>query len=1163
MTTSRLPGCSSHHNIPMYYRARVGSQSEHRRLSQQSLPNPKLQALIDEWNNRERGTLYCDKQPSMYICPDDKLVKVLILEEGKETEFVSIVFPWFVASVECPADIKLNELKIALFKRLQFMKYEGYSFNAKDYVFRIITEISEMECVFNEDVYLCNAIDLSAPFPMLFLYEPDGLNHDKELCKNIGHCLGFPLESLEDVLDDELRQFRAWLFSITREACQSRGTEGYDHYAFPEEITMAVLSNNESEFAAKIRSTKLSYKLYYQTRFHETQRDVDNIQKITIPFDELDTPTILLWKFKEELKDKGIADPDDAEDEELLFQLAGKKSYMLPSDIPLIRYKVVKSAFEGHQCPTFIIRRKALVMRDFPKPKTVHVPNYVKAQERKIALDGLSISLENNPKELFKKSKPVDDDLVLSDFRAAMMWTLWDVDANLSFRAVSLSNVAFPDPFGQTAVEFRVYCGETVLVEKLSKQVYAANAKWNKDFIESDLYMKDMPPSAVLGLRVLFWKNPKKKAEFVEIGWVNISLTDWRDELRQGEVTLHLWAPEKNANRARIGDNGARIGLNCELTIEIKHFQARVRMPSRKQYENYMEEKFKWQELDFSMPADYENDKDHEKLISYISLFESGGKLNDEQEHFIWKWRKYISQKRPDNLTVISELHMIWKQREYFTELYMMLETWQRLSVGAALTLLGKRCTDRVLRKFAVEQLDSLLDTTQFPFYILPLIQALKYEPRAQSDVGRLLLQKALSDYRVGHKLFWLLRAEIAGLRNLNRDVQAKSEEFRRIALLIEAYLRGNEDHIKMMIRQVDMVELLSKFSVMVKSFPKDAATRKLQKELRDNYAKMQYMDSPLDPTYILGELVIDKCKVLGSAKMPLRLAWKNLNPMSEFHQPVYEILFKNGDDLRQDMLVLQVLEVMDNIWKKNDFDCSLSPYPVLPMGTKIGIIGVVPNCATIFEIQSEGGKMGTVSKSLETSFINKFIRHHSRDSKDFCSYLECSERFTWSCIGYSVATFIMGIKDRHSDNIMLTYDGRIFHIDFGHILGHGKTKLGIQRDRQPFVLTEHFLCVIRKGKPVDKDSHEVKKFRENCIKAYLYLWEERNLFESLFTLMQGMELPELSTEADLGHIKKTLCVGTEKEEVAEKYFTGIFEDAFNGSWSTKTNWFFHAVKHL
>ena len=40
----------------------------------------------------------------------------------------------------------------------------------------------------------------------------------------------------------------------------------------------------------------------------------------------------------------------------------------------------------------------------------------------------------------------------------------------------------------------------------------------------------------------------------------------------------------------------------------------------------------------------------------------------------------------------------------------------------------------------------------------------------------------------------------------------------------------------------------------------------------------------------------------------------------------------------------------------------------------------------------------------------------------------------------------------------------QVFHIDFGHFLDHRKKKFGFQRERVPFVLTEHFCRVIAHG---------------------------------------------------------------------------------------------------
>lgn len=229
--------------------------------------------------------------------------------------------------------------------------------------------------------------------------------------------------------------------------------------------------------------------------------------------------------------------------------------------------------------------------------------------------------------------------------------------------------------------------------------------------------------------------------------------------------------------------------------------------------------------------------------------------------------------------------------------------------------------------------------------------------------------------------------------------------------------------------------------------------------------------------------------------------------------------------------------------------------YSCLSTGKNVGIIEVVNRAETITSIQKSGGRMSTIQ--IDSTQLHRWIKERNEDNYD-----EAIRRFTRSCAGYSVLTFVLGIADRNPDNIMVSEDGRIFHIDFGHFLGHFKKKFGINRERVPFVLTEDFLHVIARGMRSKGDSNNFDSFRELCGEAYACLRKHSNLLITLFTMMLRTGIPELRTLDDISYLKTSLQVGV-SDEKAREFFQAQFFEAYCGAWATKVDWFFHNIKRM
>ncbi len=63
-------------------------------------------------------------------------------------------------------------------------------------------------------------------------------------------------------------------------------------------------------------------------------------------------------------------------------------------------------------------------------------------------------------------------------------------------------------------------------------------------------------------------------------------------------------------------------------------------------------------------------------------------------------------------------------------------------------------------------------------------------------------------------------------------------------------------------------------------------------------------------------------------------------------------VIFKVGDDIRQDMLTMQMIRVMDKLWLQEGLDLEMVTFACVPTGDRQGMVEMVTEAKTLREIQ-------------------------------------------------------------------------------------------------------------------------------------------------------------------------------------------------------------------
>jgi phosphatidylinositol 3-kinase len=99
----------------------------------------------------------------------------------------------------------------------------------------------------------------------------------------------------------------------------------------------------------------------------------------------------------------------------------------------------------------------------------------------------------------------------------------------------------------------------------------------------------------------------------------------------------------------------------------------------------------------------------------------------------------------------------------------------------------------------------------------------------------------------------------------------------------------------------------------------------------------------------------VDDVSVFKSNLSPLRLNFKITDP----ERSNYPIIFKTGDDLRQDQLVIQIVSLMDKLLLKENLDLKLTPYRIIATGIDHGAVQFIDSVSLNAAIAKGGSILG------------------------------------------------------------------------------------------------------------------------------------------------------------------------------------------------------------
>ena len=368
----------------------------------------------------------------------------------------------------------------------------------------------------------------------------------------------------------------------------------------------------------------------------------------------------------------------------------------------------------------------------------------------------------------------------------------------------------------------------------------------------------------------------------------------------------------------------------------------------------------------------------------------------------------YISQ-FPSLLSKLFDC-IDYKNPYHLSELDKILMIARPLNPVQALNLLSGNYLHENIRIFAVNCL-KLYSHMEVQEYIIQLIQALKYEMYHNSPLAKYLIELAIKyPLTIGHSLFWGFRSEMYNPLVHQRFALYLQVFLSKIGTELKKIFEDESFLIKSLLKVADIPheKEIKNDQIKLQKFRNEL--EKINKEFEDREISL-----PLNFKLRVKSFIVEKCKIMKSKKKPLWLVFQN----SDINGEEIVVMFKKGDDLRQDILTLQLFRIMHNLWFEEKIKVKMCLYNVVCTGYYQGMLEIVKDSVTLAQVHKLYGSalssFGGALASLTEKPLKKWMELNCTNTSE-----EYRNNFMESSVAYCMATWVLGVGDRHNDNIML-----------------------------------------------------------------------------------------------------------------------------------------------